>query len=69
MMRCAFEGLAMFYPEDNEPKENSRITEDHQLVLNGTVSLDDADEEPTPRVKGLIELLNQYFRNKPGQNL
>lgn len=68
-MRCAFAGLAMFYPEDNEAKENTETTGDQHLLLDGTVNLDYADDEPVPRVKGLIELLNQYFRKKPGQNL
>jgi len=68
-MRCAFTGLAMLYPEDNEAKENNGTNEDQQLLLDGTANLDYADDDPVPRVKGLIELINQYFRNKPGQSL
>ncbi|MDH3859499.1 MAG: hypothetical protein OEV07_16010, partial [Gammaproteobacteria bacterium] len=62
-------GLAMLYPEDNEAKENNGTNEDQQLLLDGTANLDYADDDPVPRVKGLIELINQYFRNKPGQSL
>ena len=69
MMRCGFAGLAMLYPEDNEAKQNNGTNEDQQLLLDGTANLDYADDDPVPRVKGLIELINQYFRNKPGQSL
>lgn len=58
----------MFYPEDKKPKANTETNEDQHLVLDGTVNLDYAGDEPTPRVKGLIELINQYFRNKPDRN-
>ena len=68
-MQCAFTGLAMFFPEDTEAKENNGTNEDQQLLLDGTVNLDYTDDDPVPRVKGLIELINQYFRNKPGQSL
>jgi len=56
----------MFYPEDTEPKEHADRTEDGQLVLDGTVSLDFPDRDQIPRIKGLIELLNQYLRDKQG---
>lgn len=69
MMRCAFAGLDMLYPEDNETKENNGTNEDQQLLLDGTANLEYADDDPIPRVKGLIELINQYFRDKPGQSL
>ena len=58
----------MFYPEDNKPKANIETNEDRHLVLDGTVNLDYAGDEPIPRVKGLIELINQYFRNKSDRN-
>jgi hypothetical protein len=56
----------MFYPEDTEPKEYTDETEDGHLVLDGKVNLDFSDEDPNPRIKGLIELLNQYFVVKQG---
>jgi len=59
----------MFYPDDNEPKASTEANEDQHLVLDGTANLDYTGEETTPRVKGLIELLSQYFRNKPDRNL
>jgi len=69
MARCEFEGITMFYPEDNEANEITETTEDQPLVLDGTANLDYSDDEPAPRIKGLAELLNQYLRNKSGQNL
>jgi len=42
-------GMVMFYPGDT------------YLVLDGTANLDYVDDEQIPRVKGLIELPNQYF--------
>lgn len=56
----------MFYSEDSEAKENAGTTEDQQLLLDGTVNMDYADDDPVPRVKGLIELINQYFCKKSG---
>ena len=49
----------MRYPEDTDTTEDR--DENQRLVLDGTASLDYSDDEPIPRVKGLIELLNQYF--------
>jgi hypothetical protein len=60
-----FQGVYMIYPEDSDTKENTEKPEQHRLVLDGTASLDYADEEQVPRVKGLIELLNQYFGDRP----
>ena len=50
----------MFHPNDFDPQE-SNISEDHFLVLDGTANLDYLDDDQVPRIKGLIELLNQYF--------
>ncbi len=57
----------MVYPEDTESKEDT--TEDQHLVLDGTVNLYDSDEDQVPRVKGLVELLSQFFSDKQNQNL
>jgi len=54
----------MHYPEDTEPKEHTNKTEDQHLVLDGTANLDYSDEDKIPRVKGLIELLNEYLGTK-----
>ena len=34
---------------------------DQPPVFDGTVSLEDGDEEQPPRVKGLVELIQQYY--------
>ncbi len=54
--------------ENTEIEEKAEKTEDQRLILDGTVNLDDSDDDQIPRVKGLIELLNQYFSDKPVQN-
>ena len=54
--------------ENTEIEEKAEKPEDQHLVLDGTVFLDDSDDDQIPRVKGLIELLNQYFGDKPVQN-
>jgi len=56
----------MYYPKDTEPKEDTDATEDQPLALDGTVNLDYSDEDQIPRIKGLIELLNQYLGAKQG---
>jgi hypothetical protein len=53
----------MHYPEDTEPKEHTDTTEDQPLVLDGTVNLDYSDDD-VPHIKGLIELLKEYFGAK-----
>ena len=56
----------MLYPEEIKPKEYADKTDNH-LIFDGTVNLDYSDDN-VPLVKGLVELLNQYFDNKPNQN-
>ncbi len=56
----------MLYPEDAEPKEYADKAEDQPLILDGTVNLDYSDD--VPQVKGLIELLSQFYNNRPNQN-
>ena len=53
----------MYYPKDAETNETTDPGDEHHLVLDGTVSLDDADDDSVPRVRGLIELLSDYFRD------
>ena len=53
----------MHYPEDEELKEQTDTTEDQHLVLDGTANLDYSDDE-APHIKGMIELLKDYFSSK-----
>jgi hypothetical protein len=53
-------GIIMHYPEDTELKEHTDRTEDQHLILDGTANLDYSDDD-VPRVKGLIELIKEYF--------
>jgi hypothetical protein len=48
----------MLYPEDAEPKDYADKPENQHLI-----------SDDVPQVKGLVELLNQYFDNKSNQNL
>ena len=54
-------GMVIFYPGDNEFEEITDSSKNPYLVLDGTTNLDYVDDEQIPRVKGLIELPNQYF--------
>ncbi|MDH3759469.1 MAG: hypothetical protein OEU50_00720 [Gammaproteobacteria bacterium] len=55
----------MHHSDDTDTKQHTEKAEEHRLVLDGTASLDYSDDEQIPRVKGLIELLSQYFSNRP----
>jgi hypothetical protein len=59
----SLKGVAMIYSEEAEPKKDTDKTDDQHLVLDGTVNLDYPDDD-VPRVKGLIELLKEYFGDK-----
>ena len=59
----------MFYPEDAEPKDYADKAENQHLIFDETVNLDYLDDSQIPQVKGLIELLNQFYSNKPNENL
>ena len=48
---------------DSEPEETTETTLDPQLVLDGTVNLDYSSDDEPPRVKGLIELINEYIQD------
>ena len=54
----------MHSPENTETEDNNDTTDSQHLVLDGTANLDYPEEEQVPRVKGLIELLNQYLGKK-----
>lgn len=54
----------MAYPEDTDSRENPDSTDQQRLLLDGTANLEYSDDEQVPRVKGLIELLNEFFARK-----
>lgn len=58
----------MFYPEDAEPQECADKPENQHLIYDGTANLDYLDDKHVPQVKGLIELVNQYFTNKSNRD-
>ena len=58
----------MQYPEDRKIDDKPEREEKPRLLLDGTASLEDADDEKIPRVRGLIELLNQYFGNRQNES-
>lgn len=51
----------MFHPTENESEALTETDDGQYLVLDGTVNLDDADEDQVPRVRGLIEILEQFL--------
>jgi hypothetical protein len=53
----------MFDHGDKELEDLPATTPDPKLVLDGTVNLDYSSDDETPRVKGLIELINEYVHD------
>jgi len=53
----------MLYRNDTETNEFTDATIEHHLILDGTVSLEDADDESVPRIKGLVELFGDFLGN------
>jgi len=51
----------MYYPKDAELSEITETGGEHNLILDGTVSLDDSDDESIPRVRGLVELFQDFL--------
>ena len=51
----------MIYPEDAELQDYAEKPENQRPIFDGTANLDYLDDNQVPQVKGLIELLNQYF--------
>ena len=51
----------MNYPENNEVKPTDSLGNQQKLVLDGTVHIEEPEDEPVPRVRGLIELFSQFF--------
>ena len=56
----------MTYPENMELKEKTEINRDQHLIPDDKASTEFSDDDQIPRVKGLIELLNQYFGKNSG---
>ena len=54
----------MIYPDEKDDLATARPDEDPQLLLDGTANLDYADEESVPRVRGLIELVEDFLGYK-----
>lgn len=53
----------MLFPNDTETSELTDTGDNQQLILDGTVHIDDSDEISIPRVKGMVELLNDFLRD------
>jgi len=54
-------GTTMYYHKDAEPNEATDISAEHHLILDGTVNLEDLDDDSIPRVRGLIELFQDFL--------
>lgn len=51
----------MFYSNDTDITEFTASNADHRLILDGTVHMDDSEDTTVPRIKGLVELIGDYF--------
>ena len=51
----------MNYPEYSEARSSDDDREPRQPLLDGTVHIEEHEDEPAPRVMGLIELLNRFL--------
>ena len=54
----------MSYPIDAENKKHADPVERSHSDRNGKDRIKSSADDQIPRIKGLIELLNQYFSNK-----
>jgi hypothetical protein len=50
----------MYDYESAAQEDIEDMIQDQPLVLDGTVNLDYSEDEPAPRIKGLIELVGEY---------
>lgn len=55
--------LAMYYFEDTKPQPRPDTGDQQRLLLDGTVYLDNVDDE-TPQASGLLAFLKQYLGSK-----
>ncbi len=53
----------MYDFEDRDSVQDAEDSEDISLILDGTANVEYANDQQPPRVKGLIELLQDYLRN------
>ena len=53
----------MYSPNDSDAIEASDLTVERRLILDGTVHMEELEDVSIPRVKGLVELLSDLFRD------
>ena len=58
----------MQYPEDRKTEDEPEREQKPRLLLDGTANLEYSEDDKIPRVRGLIELLNQYFGKKQNES-
>jgi hypothetical protein len=51
----------MDYPNESELEDMTELPSEHHLVLDGTVCLDDYDDDSITHIRGLVELISDYF--------
>ena len=51
----------MYASNDNDAFEYTDITVQRQLILDGTVYMNEFEDVSIPRVKGLAELISDFF--------
>ena len=56
-------GRIMYSPNDSDAIEASDLTVERRLILDGTVHMEELEDVSIPRVKGLVELLSDLFRD------
>lgn len=54
-------GTTMYYPNESELEDMTELPSEHHLVLDGTVCLDDYDDDSITHIRGLVELISDYF--------
>jgi len=51
----------MYYPTDTEMNDITDFNLEHHLILDGTVNLDDDNDDSIPHIRGLVELFCDYL--------
>lgn len=51
----------MDYPENTATPKAEPAVDQQRLVLDGTVHIEEPEDEAAPRVVGLIELFNRFL--------
>ena len=54
-------GQAMNYPENNEVRPADAASDRQKQIPDGSDRIEEPGDEPAPRVRGLIELFNEFF--------